>query len=287
MARTMRPGSAHAALAMENHSSPHTTAMEFHSQHAMQITRPPDRQQVVGAIRSLQAEMRLGRSYLVNYCSQTGVALNLPPEALFERSAAPFTVWLEGEFISFSPEAFVSVTGDTIFTNPMKGTGPNAAALLADAKEQAEHATVVDLLRNDLGRVATGVKIEDYRFVSRIERETGPLFQTSTRISGRLPADWREHLGEWLPMLLPAGSISGAPKQETLQLIAGSETEARGFFTGVAVLFDGENLQSAVLIRYLDLSQPQVKFRSGAGITIYSDPGAEYEEILSKVYVPL
>lgn len=272
---------------MENHSSPQTSAAEFHSPHALQILTPPNRQQVVSAIHALQAEMQAGRSYLVNYCSQTGVRLNLPPERLFERSAAPFTVWLESEFISFSPEAFVSVSGDTIFTNPMKGTGPDAAALLADAKEQAEHATVVDLLRNDLGRVATGVKIEDYRFVSRIERESGPLFQTSTRISGRLPPDWRDHLGEWLPMLLPAGSISGAPKQETLQLIRQSETESRGFFTGVAVLFDGENLQSAVLIRYLDLSQPQVRFRSGAGVTIYSDPEAEYAEILSKVYVPL
>ncbi len=102
-----------------------------------------------------------------------------------------------------------------------------------------------------------------------------------------MPADWREHLGDWLPRLLPAGSISGAPKQETLRLIRQYETEPRGFFTGVAVLFDGENLQSAVLIRFLELTAEHVKFRSGAGLTIYSDAAAEYEEILSKVYIPL
>lgn len=262
-------------------------AMEFHSGAAMVIEEVPDRESVAGAIRSLQTEMRAGRSYLVNYCSQTGVRLVDSPQTLFQRSTAPFTIWLEGEFICFSPEAFISVTGDSISTNPMKGTGGDLAKLLADEKEQAEHATVVDLLRNDLGKVASGVRIESYRFASRIERQTGPLFQTSTRISGRMPRDWRGRIGEWLPQLLPAGSISGAPKQETLQLIRQNESEPRGFFTGIAVLFDGENLQSAVLIRFLDLSEPQKKFRSGAGITIYSDPEAEYDEIMSKVYIPV
>lgn len=273
-------------LAMEKHSQK-APAAEFHNTPPMAVVQPPDREQVTSVIHALQAEMRAGRSYLVNHCSQTVVRLTDLVPTLFARSAAPFTVWVEGQFISFSPEAFITIRGDTISTTPMKGTGPDSAALLADAKEQAEHATVVDLLRNDLGRVATGVRIDDYRYISRIERDSGPLYQTSTRISGQLPGDWRDHMGDWLPKLLPAGSISGAPKQETLQLIKQFETEPRGFFTGVAVLFDGQNLQSAVLIRYLDLSGPQIRFRSGAGITIYSDADAEYEEILSKVYIPL
>ncbi len=94
-------------------------------------------------------------------------------------------------------------------------------------------------------------------------------------------------IGEWLPKLLPAGSITGAPKKKTIELIHKYETEPRGFFTGVAVLFDGENLMSSVLIRYLDLAARPLKFRSGAGITIYSDPAEEYQEILNKVYIPV
>ena len=273
-----------AAIENQGYAAP---AAEIHNTPPIRVIRAPDQQQVAAAIDGLQTEMRAGRSYLVNYCSQTDVELSETPAALFAWSTAPFTVWLENQFICFSPEAFITVVGDTIFTTPMKGTGRDREALLADAKEQAEHATVVDLLRNDLGQVATGVRIDDYRYVSRIERDSGPLYQTSTRISGTLPADWREHLGDWLPRLLPAGSISGAPKQETLRLIRQYETEPRGFFTGVAVLFDGENLQSAVLIRFLELTAEHVKFRSGAGLTIYSDAAAEYEEILSKVYIPL
>ncbi len=175
-----------------------------------------------------------------------------------------------------------------ISTTPMKGTGFDAAALLADQKEQAEHATVVDLLRNDLGRVARDIRLGDYRYLTHIPQADGcTLYQTSTEIHGTLPADWRSHIGEWLPKLLPAGSVTGAPKKETVELIRRFESEPRGFFTGVAVLFDGESLYSCVLIRFLDLADDVLKFRSGAGITIYSDPEREYEEILSKVYIPV
>jgi para-aminobenzoate synthetase component 1 len=211
-----------------------------------------------------------------------------PAQSLFDQSAAPYTVWFEDHFISFSPEAFITVAGDQIATTPMKGTGFDAARLMADAKEQAEHATVVDLLRNDLGRVAANITVGEYRYLSAIPQAAGrTLYQTSTRITGEMPANWRATIGEWLPKLLPAGSITGAPKKKTIELIHKYETEPRGFFTGVAVLFDGENLMSSVLIRYLDLTTAPLKFRSGAGITIYSDPAEEYQEILNKVYIPV
>ena len=253
---------------------------------ALRIVGLPNRAETTATIRGLQAEMRAGRSYLINYCTETAVESSEQQAALFGTSSAAYTVWLEDHFVSFSPESFISVTGNIVSTCPMKGTGTDAAILLADAKEQAEHATVVDLLRNDLGQVATAVKITDYRYLSRIDRSTGPLYQTSTRIAGQLPSNWRDSIGDWFPKLLPAGSISGAPKQESIGLIRAFETAPRGFFTGVALLFDGENLTSAVLIRYLDFTEPQLKFRSGAGITIYSDANAEYDEIISKVYIP-
>lgn len=264
------------------------TAMEFLSRPAFTPLEFPPRQKVVDAITALQDEMRGGYSYLVNFCSQSSVVINYSHAELFAAANAPYTFWLEGHFLAFSPEPFISVTGREISTTPMKGTGTDKAALVADQKEQAEHATVVDLLRNDLGQVASQVRVEDYRYVSEIRRGDGStLFQTSSRICGDLPADWRAHIGDWLPRLLPAGSISGAPKRETLELIRRYEAEPRGFFTGVAVLFDGQNLVSAVLIRFLDLAGDVLKFRSGAGITIYSDPEQEYNEMVSKVYFPV
>ncbi|MBN8219813.1 MAG: aminodeoxychorismate synthase component I [Spirochaetes bacterium] len=258
------------------------------SSRPLEIAAPPPEVQVTQAIRQLQHELGEGYSYLVNFCSQTGIRLNTSPQALFEASAAPFTVWLENEFIAFSPEAFVRIAGNEITTTPMKGTGYDAAALLADAKEQAEHATIVDLLRNDLGRGAGDIRIANYRFVGEIPQADGRvLYQTSSEIRGKMAPDWQSRIGDWLPQLLPAGSITGAPKMKTVELIRKYETEARGFFTGIAALFDGMNFYSCVLIRYLDLAGPTLKFRSGAGITIYSDPEAEYREILSKVYIPV
>jgi para-aminobenzoate synthetase component 1 len=262
-------------------------ALDFHSRPAFSVIEPPPKPSVIKTIAALQSEMREGYSYLVNYCTQTSVVINYSPAELFAAANAPYTFWLEDHFLAFSPEPFVAVRGREIITTPMKGTSTDKAELWADAKEQAEHATVVDLLRNDLGQVAHHVRLEDYRYLSEIRRGDGSiLYQTSSRICGEMPADWRAHIGDWLPRLLPAGSISGAPKKETLELIRRFESESRGFFTGIAVLFDGENLASAVLIRFLDLAGDVVKFRSGAGITIYSDPAQEYDEIVSKVYFP-
>ncbi|MBV6493178.1 MAG: Isochorismate synthase MenF [Turneriella sp.] len=255
---------------------------------ALKIVNPPEKARTVGAIQALQSHLKGGFSYLTNYCTQSTVELPLKPYALFENSTAPFTVYFENEFIAFSPEAFVSVEGDTICATPMKGTGYNKEDLLSSEKEKAEHATVVDLLRNDLARVAKAIRIEKYRYMTGIPQADGrTLYQTSTAICGTMPPDWRRSIHVWLPNLLPAGSVTGAPKRETVSLLRRYETEPRGFFTGVAALFDGENFYSCVLIRYIDLRTKPYKFRSGAGITIYSDAEAEYEELLQKVYIPL
>mgnify|MGYP000550098879 CR=1 FL=1 len=267
---------------------PSIAAMDFHSRPTILKITPPPKQQTVSAIQALQSQLREGNSYLVNYCSQTFVELGQDLSSLYTQSTAPFTVWLEGQFMAFSPESFITVMENQISTNPMKGTGFDARLLLNDTKEQAEHATVVDLLRNDLGQVARDIRLGDYRYLTAIPQADGrTLYQTSTEIKGTMPDDWRDHIGDWLPRLLPAGSVTGAPKKETVALIRRFEAEPRGFFTGVAVLFDGDNLYSCVLIRFLDLAGETLKFRSGAGITIYSDAEQEYEEILNKVYIPV
>ena len=86
---------------------------------------------------------------------------------------------------------------------------------------------------------------------------------------------------------LPAGSICGAPKKKTLEIISKSETYKRGYYTGVFGIFDGSELQSAVMIRFIEKNGTEFLFKSGGGITFYSDPVKEYQELIDKVYVPI
>lgn len=108
--------------------------------------------------------------------------------------------------------------------------------------------------------------------------------QVSSEITGKLGADYKSKLGDILFSLLPAGSISGAPKKKTVEIIRHAEGEERGYYTGVCGYFDGESLDSCVLIRYLD---EQGRYRSGGGITFLSQLEEEYQEMIDKVYVPI
>ncbi len=161
-----------------------------------------------------------------------------------------------------------------------------AERLMADAKEAAEHATVVDLLRNDLSRVAEHVRVERYRYVERVITHRGPLLQTSSEIAGRLPADYSAHLGEILFRLLPAGSVTGAPKSATCRLIAEAEGYDRGWYTGIAGWSDGRTLDSAVLIRFVEQTPEGLVFKAGGGVTAHSREEHEYAEIRDKIYIP-
>lgn len=109
----------------------------------------------------------------------------------------------------------------------------------------------------------------------------------SSEIRGRLPEDYRSRLGELFFCMLPAGSITGAPKKKTVEIIREAETYHRGFYTGVMGYFDGDNLDSAVLIRFLEQTEQGMVYKSGGGITFKSDVRSEYEEMKQKVYVPI
>ena len=163
--------------------------------------------------------------------------------------------------------------------------------ILEDPKEAAEHATIVDLLRNDLNRIADGVHVERYRYIDRLATHRGELLQVSSEISGQLPADWHCRIGELLFEMLPAGSVTGAPKPRTLEITARAERYDRGYYTGICGLFDGRTLDSGVMIRFLeqapDAPRNEYLFKSGGGITFRSDAVSEYEEMKAKVYVPL
>lgn len=235
-----------------------------------------------------------GNSFLVNYTCATPVDTDLSLLQVFEHAGARYRLWLKDRFVVFSPEIFVRIRDGFIYSHPMKGTIdatlPDARErLLADPKESAEHATITDLIRNDLSRFSTEVTVTRYRYLDELQTHRGPLLQMSSEIRGRLPEDYASRLGDLFFSLLPAGSITGAPKCRTMQIIREAENYDRGFYTGVTGFFDGRNLDSAVLIRFLEqLPDDGGKvFKSGGGITFRSEARSEYEEMKQKVYVPL
>jgi para-aminobenzoate synthetase component I len=236
-------------------------------------------------------ELRAGNCYLANLTQPTKVQSNASLFELYAKASAPFKLYYKEQFTLFSPERFVKISGNTIETFPMKGTIdasiPNAKEMiLANKKELAEHTMVVDLLRNDLSQVAKNVKVEKFRYVERLNTDRSIILQVSSHISGVLESDWREHLGDMFAKLLPAGSITGTPKKSTIEILEKIEDYKRGFFSGVFGYFDGENLDSAVMIRFIEKDENgELTYKSGGGITCDSDAKSEYEEMKQKVYL--
>lgn len=234
-----------------------------------------------------------GNSFLANLTCATPVQTDLGLYDIFRRSQALYKVWWKDRFTVFSPEIFVRIENGYIYSHPMKGTIdatlPDARrTLLGDVKETAEHATITDLIRNDLSQVADEVTVVRYRYIDCLQTHCGPLLQMSSEVRGRLPHGWRMQLGTLFFRLLPAGSITGAPKRKTVEIIREAETYRRGFYTGVAGYFDGQSLDSTVLIRFVEQGpHGDLLFKSGGGITYRSDAQREYEEMKQKVYVPI
>jgi para-aminobenzoate synthetase component 1 len=235
---------------------------------------------------------RKGNSYLLNLTFPTRVVTDLSFKEIFYRSTAPYKLFFMDEFVVFSPEMFVSISDGIISSCPMKGTidaaVPDAErAILADEKEFAEHVTIVDLIRNDLNIVAKNVRVEKFRYIDRIKTHRKELLQVSSLITGELGMDYCNRIGSIIASMLPAGSVTGAPKRKTVALIKEAEKYDRGYYTGVFGFYDGLKLKSAVMIRYLEKSNGAVWYKSGGGITVYSDPVSEYKELVDKVYVPI
>jgi para-aminobenzoate synthetase component 1 len=244
------------------------------------------------AFRQVQSHIHGGDTYLLNLTMPSPVTTNLSLEEIFHRSEAQYKIWMKDRFVCFSPEIFVRITDGIISSYPMKGTIDagleNAEALLLnDEKEVAEHHTIVDLIRNDLSMVATDVEVERLMYLDRITTNRGDLLQMSSQISGKLPEDYPSKIGDILGHLLPAGSICGAPKPKTVEIIKSAEHYERGYYTGIFGIFDGRKLDSCVLIRYLEQQGDQFIFKSGGGITFLSDCQTEYNELIQKVYVPI
>lgn len=253
---------------------------------------PVDYQAYRQKFLQVKQQLKFGNSYLLNLTQRTPITTNLNLRQLFQASQAPYKFLWQQRFVCFSPECFVKMEQDKIYTYPMKGTInaalPNATAqLINSTKEQQEHNTIVDLMRNDLAIIAENIQVSRYRYLEKIEREQGAIWQTSSEICGNLPPNWQQDPLALLTKLLPAGSISGAPKEKTVSIIQQVENQPRGYYTGVFGYFDGQRLISAVAIRYIEQQDQQLFFWSGGGITHQSLPQQEYDELCEKIYIPL
>jgi para-aminobenzoate synthetase component 1 len=244
------------------------------------------------SFNSVMEQIHQGNSYLLNLTMPSLVETALSLQDLLYLCHAPYQIYLKDHFLCFSPEVFVRIGHGQISSYPMKGTIdaaiPNAAFLLKnDRKELAEHATIVDLIRNDLSMVAEKIEVTRFCYLDQIITNKVNLFQMSSEITGQLPAGYLEHLGDIFSRLIPAGSICGAPKQKTVEIIKTVENYNRGYYTGIFGIFDGTVVDSCVLIRYLEKQNNQLIYKSGGGITHLSECKKEYQELIRKIYVPL
>jgi anthranilate synthase component I len=189
------------------------------------------------------------------------------------------------EVVGASPELLLRVEGDHLVTHPIAGTRPRGATaaadddlakdLLGDRKERSEHVMLVDLARNDLGRVARPGSVAVTRYM-QVER-----FSHVQHLVSHVEAELREGCDglDALRSVFPAGTLSGAPKVRAMQLISELEGERRGVYGGAVGYFgyDG-SLDTAIAIRSAVLSNGRIHVHSGAGIVAGSVPEKEFEE---------
>jgi len=243
------------------------------------------------AFNEAQANINLGNSFLLNLTFPSEVETNASLEDIFHSSRASYKLFRKNKFVVYSPECFVKIKDGFIYSYPMKGTIdanlPNAEKeLLSSEKETREHNTIVDLIRNDLSMVSLDVTVTKFRYVEKIKSHQNEILQTSSEIRGKLPDGWESDFCELLFKLLPAGSISGAPKTKTLEIIDKVEIKDRGYYTGIFGIFDGKNIDSGVSIRFIEKENGRLWYRSGGGITALSKAEEEYQELINKIHVP-
>lgn len=253
---------------------------------------PMDRETYQKGFDQVIHHLKKGNSYLTNFTCKTRIETKLSLEEIYYLSVAKYKVLFKDQWVFFSPETFVEIIDNQIFTHPMKGTidasKPNAEATLTnDEKEKAEHYTVVDLLRNDLSIVANNVVVDKFQRIDVLKTSNKNLLAMSSEISGKIKPEFQNKIGSVMKKLLPAGSILGAPKAKTLEITLEAENYERGFYTGVCGWFDGKNLDSCVMIRFIEKEESQLFFKSGGGITHKSLLKDEYQEMKNKIYVPI
>jgi para-aminobenzoate synthetase component 1 len=255
------------------------------------IYQPVSIERYKNAFNKAIKEIESGNTYLLNLTFPSELNIDASLEEIYDYTDAKFKLYFKDEFVCFTPERFVEIKNNKIYTYPMKGTISanieNAKEIIMnDEKEMAEHTMVVDLLRNDLGMVSKKVRVDKFRYIDKIKAGERELLQVSSKISGELEDNWASKIGDILTTMLPAGSITGTPKRSTTEIIKALEGYNRGYFSGVFGVFDGENLDSAIMIRFIEKQGDKLIYKSGGGITIDSDLSSEYLEMCQKIYVP-
>lgn len=259
-----------------------------------------DKEAYIDAVTALKQHIQRGDCYEVNFCQyflaqHTSVDPIYLFTALSKLSPNPFNALykLNQQFcICASPERYLKKTGQTLLSQPIKGTiqrnlndmeedEANKQLLLNSTKERSENVMVVDLVRNDLSRVCEeGSVVVDELFGIYSFPQVHQMIST---VKGTLRSDL--HFTDAFNATFPMGSMTGAPKKRVMELIDTYETHARGLFSGaIGYITPDEDVDFNVVIRsiFYDATQQQVSFAAGGGITFYSDPEKEYEESLLK-----
>ncbi len=244
-------------------------------------------------------QANLSRLWRVQPAAAAGSAAHaraLDPAVLYERlrrrNPAPFAALLQWDGISVlssSPERLLRVSGNEVDTRPIAGTrprtrrpgedAPEAAAFVAHPKERAEHIMLIDLERNDLGRVCEAGTVIVNEFM--VTEPYAHVHHIVSNVQGRLRAGVTP-LGA-LRAVFPGGTITGCPKFRCMQIIAELEGEGRGAFYGsLGYLTSGGEMDLNILIRTMTLAQSQITLRTGGGIVADSDPQRELNETRAK-----
>jgi anthranilate synthase component 1 len=258
-------------------------------------------QQFIESVKRVKRYIRDGDVFQVNLSRrwQANCGESLPVNTAWRKlrtsNPSPFAAYArlddETTILSSSPERLVSVHDDVVRTRPIAGTYPRSeddemdsrlsAELLLHPKERAEHIMLVDLERNDLGRICQpgSVNVEDMMVLETYAH----VHHIVSGVRGKLSAGTKP--GDIIRAVFPGGTITGCPKVRCMEIIAELEHEARDAYTGsVGYLCHNGNMDLNILIRTITSHNGQYIFRAGAGIVADSDPGRELEETRSKAH---
>ena len=249
----------------------------------------------VDAVADCRRRIEAGELYQANLCVRLEAWYDGDPLDLFARAlprAEPRFGALVGGVVSLSPERFLRRSGRDVWTEPIKGTRPRTGteedlaareALLASTKDAAEHVMIVDLMRNDLGRVCAYGSVQAH--APRIEGHAGVWHLVST-VSGRLRDGVRD--GELLRATFPPGSVTGAPKVQAMKVIATLEATRREVYTGaIGIASPIAGLDTSVVIRTFETAGDAIWIGAGGAIVADSDPEQELSEALTKAAGPV
>jgi para-aminobenzoate synthetase component 1 len=248
------------------------------------------------AVQKAKEYIRRGDIYQVNLSQRFQTRTNLSGVEIYKRlrqiSPSSFSAYLDAgdhQILSSSPERFLRLEGNTVTTRPMKGTRPRSnnriqdasfrRALLNSAKDKAELVMIVDLERNDLGRVCNydSVRVDTLRELEKYST----VFQTTATVSGRLHRN-KDRI-DLLRACFPGGSITGCPKIRAMEIIEELEPTRRSIYTGsLGYLSFSGGMDFNILIRTMLKKENKLYFGVGGGIVADSNPEAEYEETLVK-----